>query len=291
MNNTIITYYVIPCLSIFNGGNCKTIAAAKKLANHYDLSMIYVRKNGALNGTPYMVKQVNKWTLLSASEEDFANYECDASVARVDGPNRVTVRFGDIRRIDWTNEPNTVTVQPSEISEPATPATVTHIKTKHVARSAAAIDAQFIGISDDDICLKAAEITTVRYMREAQALTSPQMTVRLLQAHLGHLQSEQFHALFLDSQHRLIKHEVLAYGTIDGASVYPREVIKAALKANAAAVIFAHNHPSGLSDASGADKAITERLVKALALVDIRTLDHMIIGDGEFTSFAEKGWL
>ena len=287
MNNTIITYYVIPCLSIFNGGNCKTIAAAKKLANDHGVSMIYVRKNGALNGAPYMVKQVNKWTLLAADESDFATY--DASVATVDGPN-------GMRRIDWTNEPNTVTVRPSEISEPllAKHTSFNHLKsvmTKHVARSAAVIDAQFVGISDDDICLKAAEITTVRYMREAQALTSPQMTVRLLQAHLGHLQSEQFHALFLDTQHRLIKHEVLAYGTIDGASVYPREVIKAALKANAAAVIFAHNHPSGDSTASGADKAITERLVKALALVDIRTLDHMIIGNGEFTSFAEKGWL
>ena len=284
MNNTIITYYIQSPINSLNTGDCKTLASAKTLAKKHGVSMIYARQNGALTGALYMVKQVTKWSLRSADESDFANYERDASVARVDGPN-------GMRRIDWTAEPNTVTVRPSEVSEPATPATVTHIKTKHVARSAAVIDAQFVGISDDDICLKAAEITTVRYMREAQALTSPQMTVRLLQAHLGHLQSEQFHALFLDTQHRLIKHEVLAYGTIDGASVYPREVIKAALKANAAAVIFAHNHPSGLSDASQADKAITERLVKALKLVDIRTLDHMIIGDGEFTSFAEKGWL
>ena len=283
MNNTIITYYVIPRLSHFNGGNCKTIAAAKKLANDHGVSVIYVRHNDELYGSPYMVKQVTKWTLLAADESDFADYECDASVARVDGPN-------GMRRIDWTNEPNTVTVRPYEVSEPATHATVTPIKTKHVARSVR-VDEQFSGISDDDICARAAQITTERYMRESHALTSPQMTVRLLQARLGHLQSEQFHALFLDSQHRLIKHEVLAYGTIDGASVYPREVIKAALKANAAAVIFAHQHPSGLSDASQADKAITERLVKALALVDIKTLDHMIIGNGEYTSFAEKGWL
>tara|TARA_R110000851_G_scaffold578_1_gene2005 strand:- start:969 stop:1838 length:870 start_codon:yes stop_codon:yes gene_type:complete len=289
MNNTIITYYVMPSLTNGPIGDCKTLASAKTLAKKHGVSMIYARSNGALNGSAFMVNTRDGWSLLSAKESDFANYECDASVARVDGPN-------GMRRIDWTAEPNTVTVRPSEISEPllAKHTSFNHLKsvmTKHVARSAAVVDAQFIGISDDDICLKAAEITTVRYMRDSQALTSPQMTVRLLQAHLGHLQSEQFHVLFLDSQHRLIKHEVLAYGTIDGASVYPREVIKAALKANAAAVIFAHNHPSGLSDASGADKAITERLVKALALVDIRVLDHMIIGDGEFTSFAEKGWL
>lgn len=123
------------------------------------------------------------------------------------------------------------------------------------------------------------------------ALTSPQMTQRFLASKLRDKKSEAFVALFLDSQHRVIEYVELAHGTIDGAAVYPREVVKMVLEKNAAAVIFAHNHPSGIAEASQADKAITERLVKALSLLDIRVLDHIIIGDGEFTSFAEKGWL
>lgn len=123
------------------------------------------------------------------------------------------------------------------------------------------------------------------------ALTSPQLTQRYLMAKLRDKQSEAFVALLLDSQHRVIEYVELAHGTIDGAAVYPREVVKIALAKNAAALIFAHNHPSGIAEASHADKAITERLVKALSLLDIRVLDHIIIGDGEFTSFAEKGWL
>mgnify|MGYP002700439943 FL=1 len=123
------------------------------------------------------------------------------------------------------------------------------------------------------------------------ALTSPQLTQRYLMAKLRDKQSEAFVALLLDSQHRVIEYVEVAHGTIDGAAVYPREVVKIALAKNAAALIFAHNHPSGIAEASHADKAITERLVKALSLLDIRVLDHIIIGDGEFTSFAEKGWL
>lgn len=122
-------------------------------------------------------------------------------------------------------------------------------------------------------------------------LNSPQLTQRYLMARLRDKQSEVFVALFLDSQHRVIEYIELAHGTIDGAAVYPREVVKMALAKNAAALIFAHNHPSGIAEASQADRAITERLVKALSLLDIRVLDHIIIGDGEFTSFAEKGWL
>lgn len=299
MNTIKQTFYIVDKVTDLNVGNCKTVQCAKRLAKKHGVSVIYVRHDGALNGAPFLVhktftwfgKSITKWSFLAATEEDFANYERDASVDRVDGPD-------GMRRINWTKEPNTVTVRPSEISEPQAnevnepQATVHTLATKHVARVAVVDEGDmFDGISDDDICLKAAQITTDRYMRESQALTSPQLTCRLLQAHLGHLQSEQFHALFLDSQHRLIKHQVLSYGTIDGAAVYPREVVKAALKTNCAAVIFAHNHPSGRSDASEADKTITERLVKALASVDIRTLDHMIIGNGEFTSFAEKGWL
>lgn len=128
-------------------------------------------------------------------------------------------------------------------------------------------------------------------LQKEGALTSPQLTQRYLMSKLRDRQSEAFVALFLDSQHRVLEYVELAHGTIDGAAVYPREVVKMALAKNAAAVIFAHNHPSGIAEASQADKAITERLVKALSLLDIRVLDHIIIGDGEFTSFAEKGWL
>ena len=98
-----------------------------------------------------------------------------------------------------------------------------------------------------------------------------------------------FACLYLDNQHRLIEYKELFRGTIDGASVYPREVVKLCLQLNAAAVIFAHNHPSGINEPSQADRQITDKLKQALALVDIRVLDHFIIGDGEPFSFAEHG--
>jgi DNA repair protein RadC len=97
--------------------------------------------------------------------------------------------------------------------------------------------------------------------------------------------------LDLDIRHRVIAFEELFRGTIDGASVHPREVVRAALKHNAAALIFAHNHPSGVAEPSDADRRLTRRLSDALALVDIRVLDHFVVGDGEVASFAERGWL
>lgn len=122
-------------------------------------------------------------------------------------------------------------------------------------------------------------------------LADPRTTRNYLAARLRGLDHEVFCALFLDSQHRVLAFVELARGTLDGASVYPREVIKAALKHNAAAVIFAHNHPSGLAEPSAADRALTERLKQALAQVDIRVLDHLVIGEGAPASFAERGWL
>lgn len=127
-------------------------------------------------------------------------------------------------------------------------------------------------------------------LAERNALKDPSAVRRLLQAHLRDLQHEQFVALFLDNQHRVLKYEVLSQGTIDGASVYPREVIKAALKHGAAAVIFAHNHPSGVAEPSAADRTLTERLKAALAQVDIRVLDHFVVGE-QVVSFAERGWI
>jgi len=121
------------------------------------------------------------------------------------------------------------------------------------------------------------------------ALTSPDITKAYLSAHLRGYAYEVFACLFLDNQHRVIKFAELFKGTIDGASVYPREVVKQALDYNAAAVIFAHNHPSGITEPSQSDKQITEKLKQALALFDIRVLDHFIIGDGAPYSFAEHG--
>ncbi len=123
------------------------------------------------------------------------------------------------------------------------------------------------------------------------ALQSPDAVKRYLSARLRHLQHEVFACLFLDNQHRVLRYEELFSGTIDSASVYPREVVKKTLKHNAAAVIFAHNHPSGVSEPSSSDEQITQRLVGALELVDVRVLDHIVVGDGECTSFAERGWI
>ena len=128
-------------------------------------------------------------------------------------------------------------------------------------------------------------------LQRGDALTSPAMTRRFLASRLRHLPHEVFGCLFLDNRHRVLRFEELFRGTIDAASVYPREVVKHALACNAAAVILAHNHPSGVAEPSGADRQITERLREALGLVDIRLLDHMVIGDGEPVSFAERGWL
>ncbi|MEF1289125.1 JAB domain-containing protein [Vibrio sp. M260118] len=104
-------------------------------------------------------------------------------------------------------------------------------------------------------------------------------------------QREEFFVLFLDNQHRVISGEPLFQGTIDSASVYPREVVKRALEHNSAALILAHNHPSGVAEPSQSDRRITRRISDALALVDIRVLDHFVVGDGEIVSFAERGWI
>ena len=120
------------------------------------------------------------------------------------------------------------------------------------------------------------------------AMVEPQIAKDFLRLNMQHLEHEEFWVLFLDNQHRLITSESMFRGTIDGASVYPREVAKRCLFYNAAAVIFAHNHPSGLAEPSQADKAITVKLTEALKLLDIRVLDHFIIGDDDY-SFAEKG--
>ncbi len=135
----------------------------------------------------------------------------------------------------------------------------------------------------------ALDIISTLYQREALVASAPELVKQFCQLHIGHLEHEVFGMLFLDNRHRLIKFTELFRGTIDGAAVYPREVAKEALLANAAAVIFTHNHPSGTCEPSQADMTLTTRLVEALRLFDIRVLDHIIVGAHGTTSFAERG--
>lgn len=143
--------------------------------------------------------------------------------------------------------------------------------------------------------LQAAVEITKRYLLETlqrkNVLTTPQDTYRYLTICLRHYQHEVFACLFLDNAHRVICFEELFQGTIHSADIHPREVVKRALSHNAAAIIFAHNHPSGIATPSEADLAITRQLQEALMLVDIRVLDHIIIGDGEIVSLAEQGYI
>ena len=134
-----------------------------------------------------------------------------------------------------------------------------------------------------------------RYFSEAlpagTAIRSPADTEAFLVSRMRHLGHELFCCLFLDNRHRVLRFDEMFRGTIDGTSVYPREVVKEALAVNAAAVILAHNHPSGVAEPSQADERITRRLKSALELVDIRLLDHLIIGAGRATSLASRGVL
>jgi DNA repair protein RadC len=128
-------------------------------------------------------------------------------------------------------------------------------------------------------------------MKSGDALNSPRAVREFLQLQLGGRQQEVFVAIFLDAQHRVVATEELFQGTLTQTSVYPREVVKRALHHNAAALIFAHNHPSGVAEPSDSDRLLTEELKKALVLVDVRVLDHFIVAGAGCLSFAEKGWL
>jgi DNA repair protein RadC len=139
--------------------------------------------------------------------------------------------------------------------------------------------------------IDAARAALARRVRRGTVLTSPAIVSDFLGVRLGTLEHEVFAALFLDTRHRLIKYCELFRGTIDGTSVYPREVVKEALMHNAAAVIFAHNHPSGVAEPSEADRAITRRLRQALDLMDIRVLDHLVIAGDQTVSLAGRGLL
>ena len=140
----------------------------------------------------------------------------------------------------------------------------------------------------DDVLARAQALLARRYRVGSPVLTSPALTREFLRMHLGACEHEIFGMLHLDSRHRLIAVENLFRGTISSSSVHPREVVKSALAHNAAAVVLYHNHPSGLTEPSAADELITRRLREALALIDVRVLDHLIVAEAIY-SFAEAG--
>jgi DNA repair protein RadC len=146
-------------------------------------------------------------------------------------------------------------------------------------------------LNDDSIIESALKIleSRISYSSASPPLTSPQASKDYVKLQLATFEHEVFACLFLDNRHHVITFEELFRGTIDGASVYPREVVKACLRHNSAAVM-AHNHPSGVAEPSVADERITKRLKDALALIDVRVLDHLIVGE-EVISFAERGLL
>jgi DNA repair protein RadC len=145
-------------------------------------------------------------------------------------------------------------------------------------------------VADEETTLEgAAAVLESRFRHPGVCLSAPAQTREYLVIKLRDRPAEVFCALFLDNRHRLIEFRELFQGTIDGASVHPREVGRQALEVNAAAVIFAHNHPSGVAQPSMADELITKRLRDALSLVDIRVLDHLIVGAQGVCSFAERG--
>jgi DNA repair protein RadC len=142
---------------------------------------------------------------------------------------------------------------------------------------------------EEIIC--AANAALARRVKRGVSIDSPRAVREFLKMKLSALDHEVFAAIFLDTRHRMIEYRELFRGTIDGATVYPREVVREALTRNAAALIIAHNHPSGIAEPSEADRSITLKLGKALALVEVRLLDHLVVAGDSFVSLAERGLL
>lgn len=153
------------------------------------------------------------------------------------------------------------------------------------------MNGRYRAATNDELFAEAATARTKLFSGSRQPLTRPSDVAVLLKESLAHLPHEAFVCLFLDTRHRLISFEQLFRGTIDGATVYPREVVRRALHWNASAVILSHNHPSGVAEPSEADRNITLKLAKALSLVEIRVLDHVVVGAESVVSLAERGWL
>jgi len=146
----------------------------------------------------------------------------------------------------------------------------------------------FVATTEEQILAKAADILERKFRNTNEAFTSVRASKDYCAFKLGNYKKEVFSIMLMDNQHRLIEFKELFYGTIDQASVYPREVAVEALRVNAAAIILVHNHPSGNSTPSSSDKAITQKLTSALELIGVRVLDHIIVG-ARCTSFAELG--
>lgn len=145
-------------------------------------------------------------------------------------------------------------------------------------------------VEKQSVITLAMKVLSIKH-RAGRVLSKPDETRDFLRLRLADYRNEIFGCLFLDNRHRIIAVRELFQGTIDGASVYPRVVVQQAMEVNAAAVVFFHNHPSGVAEPSHADEAITRRLKDALALVDVRVLDHFVVSAGESVSFAERGLL
>jgi DNA repair protein RadC len=145
-------------------------------------------------------------------------------------------------------------------------------------------------VEKQSVITLAMKVLSIKH-RAGRVLSKPDETRDFLRLRLADYRNEVFGCLFVDNRHRIIAVRELFQGTIDGASVYPRVVVQQAMEANAAAVVFFHNHPSGVAEPSHADEAITRRLKDALALVDVRVLDHFVVSAGESVSFAERGLL
>jgi DNA repair protein RadC len=141
----------------------------------------------------------------------------------------------------------------------------------------------------DKVIFNAARTAMARKLKRGVNFSSPAIAKKMLPELLGSMEREVFAAAFLDTRHRLIEFRELFYGTIDGASVHPRELVKVALELNAQAVVIVHNHPSGEPEASNADELLTQRVKEGLALVDIRLLDHFIVAGECINSLAERG--
>lgn len=150
--------------------------------------------------------------------------------------------------------------------------------------------ARYAPAEPEQVLAAAQQIVDARLVRGV-SFKDPEVACTFFRDKLGHLEREVFAAVMLDTRHRLIEYVELFQGTIDGAEVHPREVARAALRLNAAAVLVAHNHPSGEVEPSAADRAVTVRLKQALALVDVRLLDHVIVGGRQCMSMAAKGLL
>ena len=166
----------------------------------------------------------------------------------------------------------------------AVPGTDSNTSTRTTRTSDVEADA-----ANNAVIRRALRIMESRLKYRELALNSPQAVRDYLRLRIADREHEVFMVLFLDAQHRLIACEEMFQGTLTQTSVYPREVVKAALKHNAAAVIFAHNHPSGVPEPSRADELLTQVLKQALALVECKTLDHFVVGRTNITSFAERG--